>query len=405
MPRFVAARAAQEFLDAFRVDWDPRKDLIYTIRFLLALAAFGFAATLLWSTTQESPWHVFGIALMLIGAAGVLGGLMGFLFGIPRTEDARRGQETTVRSQTAAAADQADDVAAGGTVVTSRFVPAASSTLGVNTNLEQISDWLTKILVGVGLTQLSQIPTLLGNTATYFADAFGSSIEQRGLTQISAVLILYGFVSGFLGGYLLTRMFLPGAFDRAQELLARRISDLESGVRERESLIQRSSAELDQVRATLAETEERAREAETLAGERAAEIEKRNAVRATEAEIYDALYDTAKRGFERAIEKGERLVRELGPQTRATLWAYLAAAYGQAYVAALGRSDLDEPSRTDLANGYRRRALDAVRNALAKDGSWKPVLATMWNPQIPNKGGEDDLECFYGDEDFRKLLG
>jgi hypothetical protein len=26
-----------------------------------------------------------------------------------------------------------------------------------NTNLEQISDWLTKILVGVGLTQLAQV--------------------------------------------------------------------------------------------------------------------------------------------------------------------------------------------------------------------------------------------------------
>jgi hypothetical protein len=57
------------------------------------------------------------------GAAGFTGGLLGFIFGVPKT--------LAVGSRTAG----------GGPANTSR----------TNTNLEQISDWLTQILVGAGL--------------------------------------------------------------------------------------------------------------------------------------------------------------------------------------------------------------------------------------------------------------
>jgi len=47
-------------------------------------------------------------------------------------------------------------------------VPSANGQPGYsgNTNLEQISDWLTKILVGVGLTQLREIPGQVQRLAT-----------------------------------------------------------------------------------------------------------------------------------------------------------------------------------------------------------------------------------------------
>ena len=46
----------------------------------------------------------------------------------------------------------------------------------VNTNLEQISDWLTKILVGVGLVQLGAIIDSLGDLADFLGPALGNDV-------------------------------------------------------------------------------------------------------------------------------------------------------------------------------------------------------------------------------------
>lgn len=64
-----------------------------------------------------------------------VGSLLGFLFGMPR-------------SAVAASTNEEND--------SNSALPYRPST-----NLEQVSDWLTKILIGVGLVELSQIgPTL-----------------------------------------------------------------------------------------------------------------------------------------------------------------------------------------------------------------------------------------------------
>jgi hypothetical protein len=83
----------------------------------------------------------------------------------------------------------------------------------VNTNLEQISDWLTKILVGVGLTQLTNIPPALALLAQFVAGGEGSSGPDRSLAFF---IIFYFFFGGFVCGYLETRVYLTGAFFRAQ---------------------------------------------------------------------------------------------------------------------------------------------------------------------------------------------
>lgn len=80
----------------------------------------------------------------------------------------------------------------------------------VNTNLEQISDWLTKILVGVGLIQIKEIKNAVSGAAVYIAQGIG---EQH--RTFAAALVVYFSVIGFLNGYLLTRLWLAGAFSRA----------------------------------------------------------------------------------------------------------------------------------------------------------------------------------------------
>ena len=85
------------------------------------------------------------------------GGLVGFVFGIPRL------------LQDASPAPQAPD----GTGANARPTDGAAP-YGGNTSLEQISDWLTKILVGVGLTQLANIPDGLNSLGEFLAPGLGN---------------------------------------------------------------------------------------------------------------------------------------------------------------------------------------------------------------------------------------
>jgi len=83
--------------------------------------------------------------------------------------------------------------------------------LKVNTNLEDISDWLTKVLVGATLTQIVKIPTAIGSAAQF--------MSAPDATQVSfyAALLLYYSALGFLSGYILTRLFFARAFALADQ--------------------------------------------------------------------------------------------------------------------------------------------------------------------------------------------
>ncbi len=139
----------------------------------------------------------------------MVGGLLGFLFGIPRSlqaSDASTGPASKLQSARSANDDQA---------VTYR----------ANTNLEQISDWLTKILVGVGLTQLTVLPEKLQAVALFLSPGFGT-VQHPDV--ISIAVVLYFSISGFLFGYLWTRLFLGEALREADvAALGEKISELE----------------------------------------------------------------------------------------------------------------------------------------------------------------------------------
>ena len=92
-----------------------------------------------------------------------------------------------------------------------------------NTNLEQISDWLTKTIVGVSLVELSKLPPLLDKLARYVAS--GMSNAGTGATAAALVIIVCFLSLGFLISYLWTRMRLTRAF--GDSLLSQRIGKLE----------------------------------------------------------------------------------------------------------------------------------------------------------------------------------
>ncbi len=74
------------------------------------------------------------------------------------------------------------------------------------TNLDDVSDWLTKIVVGVGLVELRKIPGTIYHYSVLIAGS-----DQQVAPLISAVIV-YFTVLGFMTGYLTTRMFFERAF-------------------------------------------------------------------------------------------------------------------------------------------------------------------------------------------------
>jgi hypothetical protein len=190
-------------------------NVIRTGYFLLTATILGAIAALVYGWTEHS-WMLAITGFLIAGAAYAVAWLVGFLFGIPRS----RAEE----SQATAAVPAAGGAAAtGAAAVATASTARASSGLRTNTNLQDVSDWLTKLLLGAGLTQLNYIPSLLGRFGHNAAVALlGSGADPDLHSPISVfvqALTVYFAAVGFLSGYLVTRLFLAGAFSDADKEL------------------------------------------------------------------------------------------------------------------------------------------------------------------------------------------
>lgn len=194
----------------------PEDRGVATIVKLLQFTGCGVAAIVVYAV-QYSSWttgavaRLAGVGLLTAGASLAAGALLGFLFGVPK-------------SQTLPAAGSGTAPVSG-----SSATDTSNGQFGANTNLEQISDWLTKTIVGVSLVELAKLPPLLDRLAIYVAAGMGGVATQAEIPPhakaIALVIMIYFFCSGFLTGYLWTRVELTRAFN--DSTLSRRISDLE----------------------------------------------------------------------------------------------------------------------------------------------------------------------------------
>ena len=151
---------------------------------LVAVLVFGLVPTAMYAMVfaDQNGLAIFGMAMLLGLTALLAGGLLGFLFGIPRQlQEARGADKTLVRG---------------------------------NTNLAQISDWLTKLLIGVGLTQVLQVPTQLQHLAEFLSPALGGVASSP---VFALGLLGYFSISGFLIGYLSTTLLLGRAIEDAEK--------------------------------------------------------------------------------------------------------------------------------------------------------------------------------------------
>jgi CheY-like chemotaxis protein len=181
-------------------DWARSISLDFVGTGIVLVIAWLISLLFLWRQ-EIAP---FTQAVFWSSASLLAGWAVGFLFGIPRVLQQDFAPPPSNPTNGANKADGAKADSDAGDKVAYRQQ--------VNTNLEQISDWLTKIIVGVGLIELRNLPGALTRLSGFMSQGATNAAQ----VQVLAVSIIIGFsILGFLGGYLTTRIYLAGAFERA----------------------------------------------------------------------------------------------------------------------------------------------------------------------------------------------
>lgn len=406
----------------------------FIVTFGLVLAVV-FLASLSFSFNGPAWLSFVGLAV-LVGATGfAAGGFLGFLFGVPRVG--------APSSDTSAPADG-----------------AGQPTVRSNTNLEEVSDWLTKIVVGVSLVQFGKINGAL----LQFSAEFQRSIPKVPNGGFAACLVLVGSaICGFLSAYLKSRTNLLQGFNAAFQIARKTIDSVgqSSFAAEARKIIQYPLLTPDAAVRTaaanlLTTTPPGANDAQTLrligfaqailknfkgaaqalseasksdpdndlkvlaarasaiAGDgKAGELLLPNADAASNnplssqdfeielSRMVIALYSKDSEDRQRAVDIGERLEQDPSGISSPRLWLYLCSAYGQLYTY-LKNIGFQE----DRLPTLRQKTLNAIDKALALDPRNNlPILQMLWQVHYPGKPKEEnDLEVFEGDPDFAKRL-
>lgn len=404
----------------------------------------------------------------LLWAVGLLAvsWLIGFLFGIPKVLQGDASAGPTPQGN----APAPGPAAPGGDPKSTSAAATRDkrNQYQVNTNLEQISDWLTKIIVGLGLINLKQIPELIQRLSNFMAPVMGGDAQV-----FAAALFLYFSAVGFLGGYITTRLWLAGALARADQSVGLDVNNEERSVVMRGSIDFENptlNAAADQAAKKVvnqAQTLDQLTNKDDIAIWAKAQLSQGNyesavngyakAVQLSPNDIdlrleysvalyyakrpatlvtdqlmtaynlmkgtpsvsqdikrrvyrsitYHFLFQPPPEGFNKAIQYGEEYVNDPSnqPITSGAIWVNLASAYGQK---ARWLTEHRE-GNADFEAQFKQAsdsALNAVRKAIEIDSSWKTKLTELLVKNSPGKDkDEDDLEIFEKDNDFRRALG
>jgi hypothetical protein len=377
-------------------------------------------------------------AVLWGGAFAVIGFVVGFLFGVPRSASN-------------------DD----------------KSRLTVNTNLEQISDWLTKLITGAALANLRELPADIKLGGEYVAKSLGGcppgQCQNSGdLASVGGAIFCFFLALGFLFGYLATRTFFTRLFADSDSGLDAAVDNLPPDAKDSlsnapvnfdhpppklDALAQKAATTLESAPVTSdssPETLSLVAKAKLMAGKWGEAIDAyRKAIEAKpgepdtlleyayalrnsgsaaptdvqkvlelavnqvrgstdrdlrrrvyESASFQALYLPPPGGYYRAIQLGEEYTHDASNPASAHIWVNLACAYGQ-------QIRWNQANRPDTAlKPLRDLALAAVKEAIRLDPSRKDVLHSLMCPSPAQKeAGEDDLAVFAGDDDFKALLG
>lgn len=156
-----------------------RAQQVFVICSLLVWFVAGLAVTIYAFVPSSNGVSAWCIGLAAMSATFLAGGLMGFLFALPRSEKAKvhiRSEQSEQRVY-----------------------------VRPNTNLEDVSDWLTKIVVGLTLVQLNKIPGLAAGLFNWVGSGLGTGQSS---VVFAGSLIVYSSAAGLMQSWIATRLFI-----------------------------------------------------------------------------------------------------------------------------------------------------------------------------------------------------
>ncbi len=187
----------------------------------IQLVALTFGAALLGYlllvvyAVQERAVGVFAVGALVALAATAIASVGGFLFGLPRYSAVL----AVPVSDSASLAESSMTAAAEAQGAAGVYTPS--------NNLEQVSDWLTKLLLGAGLVQLGRVGRWLGGFIDGLAGAFTSgdaaSVPSAAKVIAGSLLAFYS-AFGFLFGYIITTIWYRRRLEATMRHIAARAS-------------------------------------------------------------------------------------------------------------------------------------------------------------------------------------
>jgi hypothetical protein len=162
-------------------------DRLFYVTTWLALLALGIPIiggvwiTIYAFSTPGSHWTYLGVGMSTALAAFLSGCLVGFLFGIPKV------------------------------ISSGELRQQGSGEFSPSSNLAEVSDWLTKLLLGAGLVQLTHLAVPISHLIDSVASGMTATTGTSGPSSAAKVMagtILFGYTAvGILDAYVVTTMW------------------------------------------------------------------------------------------------------------------------------------------------------------------------------------------------------
>lgn len=194
-------KAGDDEKDQESPGFDPAEALI---RIALFSASAG-AIVVIFALSFTDHWKQIGVGLITAGGCGVVGALLGFIFGVPFSRDGAVSNSGGSEDKSKESKPQ-----------------ASAPRYKANTSLEQISEWLSKMLVGVGLVELKGLSKQLYQLAEFIGRGLGDTDAARVFAYFG-ILLFSG--CGFLFGFIWARIYLRRWFTKADEDIVRKLDD------------------------------------------------------------------------------------------------------------------------------------------------------------------------------------
>ncbi len=433
-----------------------KKDIVLIGKFVLGAIGVGILLVSIHQLFNKN-----GFLLPIIWSLGCLifGGLLGFLYGMPRILFA---DEKAANAQT-------PNAAAPGQPVLRRSIYQVSS------HLDRILEWLTTLIVGLTLVQWEKVVAGFNSISGFIS--YGIYPQDQSLNQPFVASIMFYFpVIGFIGAYLMTRTYLSRVFEEtdvgglkldagvrlelnksdltnpqnmtlnpdlknaANKILDYRLDQISS----LEDIIAWSKAQLaasnyenavegykKAVAGAPSDIQLRLEYLNALyyAGTKTTDQPKKKQMRAeseaqlltayglldgatppeTKMKVYRAitffyLYSDPPKGFENTIKYGEEFINDDDPRKISSVGVLvnLAAAYGQRF-----KWLKEQNAEPEKLHEARKNALNYSTQTLEKDKNerWLNRLRTLLQSGVQKDATDNDLEVFERDDEFRQLLG